>query len=210
MANEQANYIAGRITYARPQGMLWSDNQGTLQTITGGASIYVPTGYEVGQVTSGNNFLILSDDNRDPIDFTPTRIENRQRMVNGRMRAYHIADKLTISTSWKMLPSRAFAGPSQFDDITGKSSGVEYTSDGGAGGTEILEWYENHTGSFFVFLSYDKYTNFGDRATSSTFTNLKEYSQVIEMFVSSFNYSVVKRGGSNMDMWNVSVTLEEV
>jgi hypothetical protein len=214
-----ADYVAGRITYARPQGMLWSDNPGSLLTSATGSTMYVPTGYEVGQTTSGNNFLILSDDNRQPLDFTPTRLEQRQRMINGRMRSYHIADKLTLSTSWQMLPSRAFAGPSGFnlavDPVSGKNyvanAGYsDYTSDGGAGGNEILEWYENHTGSFFVFLSYDKYTNFGDRSSSSTYGQLKEYSQVIEMFISDFNYSVQKRGGSNMDMWNISVTLEEV
>lgn len=210
MANEQANYIAGRITYARPQGMLWSDNAGTLQTTTGGTQMYVPNGFEVGQTTAGSNFLILSDDNRSSLDFSNTRLEQRQRMINGRMRSYYIADKLTLSTSWQMLPSRAFAGPSGFNTSGQPGSYADYTSDGGAGGTEILEWYENHTGSFFVFLSYDKYTNFGDRTSSSTFTQLKEYSQVIEMFISDFSYSVQKRGGSNMDLWNISVTLEEV
>lgn len=211
MANEQADYIAGRITYARPQGMLWSDNQGTLQTTSGGKQMYVPTGYEVGQAISGSNFLILSDDNRSPIDFTPTRLENRQRMINGRMRSYHIADKLTISTSWQMLPSRAFSNSAQFDaagkpptDAYGNNLYSDYTSDGGAGGVEILDWYETHTGPFFVFLAYDKYTNMSD------FNQLKEYNQVVEMYISDFSYSVEKRGGSNMDMWNISVTLEEV
>lgn len=206
-----ADYIAGRITYARPQGMLWSDNQGTSQTTVDGVQMYVPTGSEVGSAANGSNFIILSDDNRSPIDFKNTRLENRQRMINGRMRSYYIADKLTISTSWQMLPSRSFSGPSQFNSV-GKTSGsyADYTSDGGAGGVEMLEWYENHTGSFFVFLAYDKYTNMGDRTNSSTFTQLKEYNQVVEMFISDFSYSVEKRGGSNMDMWNISVTLEEV
>lgn len=204
MANEQATYIAGRITYARPQAMLWSDNQGTQQTVNG-IQMYVPTGYEVGQSTAGSNFLILSDDNRSPIEFKPTRLENRQRMINGRMRSYHVADKLTISTSWNMLPSRAFDGFANFDS-NGKPSSLrsDYTSDGGAGGVELLNWYENHTGSFFVFLAYDKYSNMSD------FSQLKEYNQVIEMYISDFSYSVEKRGGSNMDLWNISVTLEEV
>jgi hypothetical protein len=32
----------------------------------------------------------------------------------------------------------------------------------------------------------------------------------MEMFISSFDYDVVKRGGSTYDLWNLSVTLEEV
>ena len=55
-----------------------------------------------------DQFLILSDHNRGELQFSPIRIEQRQRTVNGRMRSYHIAAKLTISTSWDMLPSRSF------------------------------------------------------------------------------------------------------
>jgi hypothetical protein len=41
-------------------------------------------------------------------------------------------------------------------------------------------------------------------------SKLGQYNQVVEVFFSDFNYSVVKRGGSNYDFWDVSVTLEEV
>jgi hypothetical protein len=30
------------------------------------------------------------------------------------------------------------------------------------------------------------------------------------MYFTDFNYTVVKRGGSNFDFWNITVTLEEV
>jgi hypothetical protein len=83
-----------------------------------------------------------------------------------------------------------------------------YTTDGGAGGVELLDWYQKNTGSFWVYLSYDKYSNFGK--SDAAYGNLGKYSQVVEVFFSSFDYSVVKRGGTNHDFWNVSVTLEEV
>lgn len=171
-------------------------------------------------------FLILSDHNRKEISFKPERIEKRERTVNGRMRSYHIADKMTISTSWDMLPSRAFSVNPQLNVATGlptatvnfdgmrNSGGTitydadrKYTVDGGAGGNELLDWYQNHTGSFYVFLAYDKKGNF---AESGQYGHLAEYNEVIEMFITSFDYTVVKRGGSNFDFWNVSVTLEEV
>jgi hypothetical protein len=72
----------------------------------------------------------------------------------------------------------------------------------------MLDWYEEHKGPFWVLLSYDKYNNFGDNNAART--HLSEYSQAIQMYISSFTYSVVKRGGDNFDMWDVSVTLEEV
>lgn len=205
--------MSGRKKYARPQAMLWADNSGTLVN-----GLYVPNGYEVNANTGSetdesmfNQFLILSDDNRAPLSFSPTRIEKRERMINGRMRSTHIADKLTLSTSWTMLPSRSYYVNPDFgadgkSTLSGNSS-LEYTSDGGAGGVELLDWYENHKGSFWVYLSYDKYSNFGK--DDNAYGHLNQYSQLIEMFFADFSYSVEKRGGTNHDLWNISVTLEE-
>jgi hypothetical protein len=208
-------YMLGRKKYQRPQAMLWSENSGTLVD-----GLYIPNGLELnsdpGSETDPdilNQFLILSDDNRAPIDFKPTRIENRKRMVNGRMRSYHIADKLTISTSWDMLPSRSYYLRPDYSQETGKSAyannrNLEYTTDGGAGGVDLLKWYENHKGSFWVFLAYDKYSVFGE--DDEAYANLPKYNQLIEMFIADFSYTVVKRGGTTHDFWNISVTLEEV
>lgn len=210
-----AEYLSGRRKYQRPQAMMWSENSGTLVD-----GLYVPNGFEVnadpGAETNQDildQFLILSDDNRGAIDFKPTRIENRKRMVNGRMRSYHIADKLTISTSWDMLPSRSYFLRPDYNLETGKSAyyndrDLEYTTDGGAGGVDILRWYENHQGPFWVYLAYDKYSVFGDN--DAAYQHLPQYNQLVEMYISDFSYSVVKRGGSNYDFWNISVSLEEV
>lgn len=210
----EADYLKGRKVYSRPQAMLWSENPGSLLTTAAGVPIYTPTGYEVGSSygSSSPSFIILSDDGRQPIDFKSNRIERRERMINGRMRSYHIADKLTISTSWNLLPSRAFRdGSGAFDITTGLPTNTDdFTSDNGAGGVDMLDWYENHTGSFYVFLAYDKYSNFGSENDTDSYAHLGEYNQVIEMYISDFSYTVVKRGGRNLDLWNISLTLEEV
>lgn len=200
-----STYLTGRKKYRRPQAMLWSDAPPEISN-----GYYVPANFEVNAATSGDDFLILSDHNRKEISFKPERIEQRQRMINGRMRSYHIADKLTISTSWELLPSRAFSGDPQFNvssGAVGTAGLTQYTVDGGAGGNELLDWYNNHTGSFYVFLAYDKKSNF---AEAGQYGHLAEYNEVIEMFISSFDYTVVKRGGASFDFWNISVTLEEV
>lgn len=208
-------YLDGRKKYARPQAMMWSTQPP--QVIDGK---YVPYGYEVnddvGSISDASlkdQFLILSDDNRDALKFNNVRIESRKRMVNGQMRSYHIADKLNISTSWSMLPSRGFATYPNFNLTTGKPNPALtqqqlVTSDGGAGGVDMLNWYENHTGSFWVYLSYDKYTEF--EKDGNRYLRLSEYPQVVEMFIASFDYDIVKRGGHNHDLWNVSISLEEV
>lgn len=205
-----ANYMVGRKKYTRPQAIAWSNNPGTLVD-----GIYIPTGQEVGadpSLTTGgiNQFLILSDHNRSELSFVPNRIEQKQRMINGNMRSYHIADKNTISFNWTNLPSRAYGDPAYFDSVG--ASGMDntilsYTVDGGAGAVELLDWYETHKGSFWMFLAYDKYNNFGK--TSEDMDHLVEYNQIVEVYFSNFTYDVVKRGRANHDLWNVSVTLEE-
>lgn len=209
-----ASYMSGRKKYARPQAMLWADNPGTI-TETG---LYVPQGLEIGSDPASetdpnvlDQFLILSDDNRQNIQMTPTRIEKRERMINGRMRSHHIADKLTMSTSWNLLPSRSYSSSPNFNQSTGKSDNyknrsAEFTTDGGAGGAEMLDWYNNHPGSFWVYLAYDNYKNF----SSDEYARLGQYNEVVEVFFSDFSYDIVKRGGSNFDFWNISVALEEV
>jgi hypothetical protein len=215
-------YMVARRPWGRPQGMLWSDTPGTLvfidPTDPGLGSVYVPSGVEsyanfagLTAAQTSDQFLILSDHNRAEINVSPQRIEQRQRMVNGTMRSHHIADKLTITTSWDMLPSRQASVRANWNVTTGISSvsnSDAYTADFGAGGAEILKWYEDHTGPFWVFLSYDKYINFG--TDNAAHDHLTEYSQVVQMYISNFDYSVVKRGQSNFDMWNINVTLEEV
>jgi hypothetical protein len=212
-------YIKGRKKYNRPSGMLWSENSGTLvedplSTTTPKQKFYVPIGFEIGENTNDetdqflkDQFLILTDDNRQPIDFNEQRIEKRERMINGRMRSYHIADKITISTKWDMIPSRSHENFPNFDPATGLSAVKSYTTDGGAGGADMLEWYDKHKGSFWVFLTYDRKGIF--TGTPEPYKHLKQYNQLIEMFITDFSYTVEKRG-PNFDYWNVSVNLEEV
>ena len=136
------------------------------------------------------------------------------------MRSYHVADKLTVSTTWENLPSRSFSTDPYFDANTGLptitstfpgTNGIvetekQYTVDGGAGGADLLKWYEDHQGPFWVYLSYDKPQNF----STNKYNHLDQYSEIVQMYISDFSYTVQKRGSRNMDFWNVSVTLEEV
>jgi hypothetical protein len=214
-----SGYLTGRRRYQRPQAALWSDNAGTLTN-----GLYVPNGYEVGTNVNPetdpdlvDQFIILSDHNRKDIDFSPQRIQQKQRTINGRMRSYHIADKMNISFGWDNLPSRSFYEVAGFDPETGKSPYTgnnieEFTADGGAGGVQILDWYNSHPGPFWMYLAYDKYSNFKTEGqiTDSSYAHLDQYNEIIQVYFADFNYSVVKRGGNNFDLWNISVTLEEV
>jgi hypothetical protein len=194
-----ATYLAGRNKYGRPQAMLFSDNPGILDN-----GFYVPQGTEF------EDFIITSDHNRQQIQFKPNRIETKVRTVNGRMRSYHIADKLNISTSWDNLPSRASSAELVIDQESGQTfigaNDLAYTADNGAGGVDLLNWYENHQGSFWVFLAYDKLTNF----SSDSYNKLGRYNEIVEVFFDDFQYDVVNRGRATHDFWNISLSLEEV
>jgi len=205
-------YMNGRKKYGRPQAMLWADNPGRLES-----GAYIPNGFEVGyddddilDLTQLNQFIILSDHNRKELDFSFDRIEQRERMINGRMRSYHVADKLKLNVSWDMLPSRSFANDPNFSTTgaTALAKDQKYTADGGAGGVDLLDWYKAHPGPFWVYLAYDKHSDF--KAIGNQYGRLAQYNQVVEMYIADFSYAVVKRGTSNHDFWNISVSLEEV
>jgi hypothetical protein len=194
-----SSYMRGRWNInglrQRPNAVAWSNNPGTVSN-----GLIVPAGVEK------EDFIILSDHNRQPIQFTKDRIENRKRMINGAMRSYFVADKLRINWQYNLLPSRSYSIDMTFNEETGKrtSVGEEYTADGGAGGVDLLEWYNNNPGSFYMFLAYDRHDNM------NSYSRMSEYNDVVEVYFSQFDYSVVKRGGSTYDFWDIDIALEEV
>ena len=191
-------YMQNRWAYSRPQAIAWSNNSGS---VSGG--IVVPQGNEF------EDFIILSDHNRREISVSQNRIENRKRMINGNMRSYHIADKLAISWNWEMLPSRSHSDNPNYNAYGNPASNLtEYTADGGAGGVDIVKWYEEHPGSFYMFMAYDRHDKFDGQ--NDQFDHLNQYNDIVEVYFSSFNFNIAKRGGSNFDFWNISVELEEV
>jgi hypothetical protein len=191
-------YLQGRRKWGRPQAIIWSKNLSLLES-----NQLALEGVE------GEDFIILSDHNRSQLGFSKNRIENKKRLVNGHLRSYHVADKEQISVSWEMLPSRSFNQDPLFNEDTGKPSAINlemYTADGGAGGVDLVNWYENNQGSFYMFVAYDRYDKFNELK----YLQLSEYNILFEVYFSSFEYEVIKRGIGTHDFWNISLTLEEV
>lgn len=145
-----------------------------------------------GQWDLGTNFLYLTDDSRSELQVSLERIEYKKRMINGRMRSYHVADKKTFSVNWKDLPSKK-------DEISEiKFSGL---TAGWASCQQMLDWHKNHTESFYVTLVYDTPT-----ASNVALIHRLEYYNV---FFDDFSYTVKKRGSTH-DLWDISMTLVEV
>ena len=147
--------------------------------------------YNLGSADTG--YLYLTDDSRSTLQVGLERIEYKRRMINGRMRSYHVADKRTFSVSWQDLPSAR----SEISEIKRTS----YTN-GWASGPQMLTWYNNHQDSFYLTLVYDhKQNNDSEGITYS----LETYN----IFFDEFSYTVNKRGPTH-DLWDISMSLVEV
>lgn len=208
-----------RWEYTRPNFISLSENQGRyfVNDVVGSTNVsrlWLPEGVE------NEDFVILSDHNRSTAPFTTERIGTRKRMINGDMRAYHVADKLSVTLSWDDIPSRAYSTIGGYADwVNDPRRCAKFTVDGGAGGVEMLNWHNRHKGSMWAFFSFDGV------GTDSVHNDVvfRGYGRVYEMMITDFEYEVNRRSGGwtiknkygqdetlFLDMWNVSMTLEEV
>lgn len=180
--------------YLRPSLITFSDDQPILNPLTGLLSA---------------DFNYLTDNNRQPVQVSFERIEQRQRMANGRMRSYHVADKRKYSINYDEIPSRSINPLDKTQSfITERfynTSDIEQNPRYMAG-DDMLEWYETHTGQFWLTMVYDKVHSMG--TDNNKYNKLTKPSEVVPVFFEDFNYNIVKRGPNN-DLWTVSIVLVE-
>lgn len=79
----------------------------------------------------------VTDHNRSELGMAPERIEKKQRMADGTMRKYIVADKITFTVSWTDLPHSAV-----------------YTVDGFWGANEISDFYSDNPGAFSLEVTF--------------------------------------------------------
>jgi hypothetical protein len=126
------------------------------------STIYLP----VGSLVYLNTTIKLSEHNRQPVSIQTNRIEKTQRMSNGTLRKFFVADKKSINISWTMLPSFS-----------------TFTVDGGYGAMDIRSFYEgtatkasgalSGNSTFDVTLRYgspSNITNISGNGTTVTYT----------------------------------------
>lgn len=151
------------------------------------STIYLP----VGSLIYLNTTIKLSEHNRQPASIQTNRIEKTQRMSNGTLRKFFVADKKSINISWTMLPSFS-----------------TFTVDGGYGAMDIRSFYEGTAAKASGALSgrntFD--VTLGYAGTTQTFT----------MIFTSCSFELVKRNVKQVstdtaqEFWNVSLSMEEV
>jgi len=125
----------------------------------------------------------VSEHNRSQFDISNERIEKTQRMANGTLRKFFVADKKTFTLSWDMLPSYR-----------------TFTVDGAWGAEDLRTFYNSAQGQ----SSFNIRVNLAKDGTNQEAANYESYTVVF----SNCNFAVLKRG--TQPFWNVSITMVQV
>jgi hypothetical protein len=158
-------------------------------------SILLPVGsllyFDTGTDPVNPTWSKITEHNRQPLSITKNRIQKVQRMANGTLRKFFVAEKREFSVSWTMLPT--------FSNMT---------VDGGYAKDEIESFYETSKGqgTFKIKIVY------GKEQTSP----YAERSEIVTVSLSSCSFELLKRNvkarGSDpaQEFWNASLSMEEV
>lgn len=139
----------------------------------------------------------VTDHGRKELQEKTERIGSDKRMFDGTLRRQHIGVKRTWEISWDNLPS------------TNSISTAYKTADGGLDGMAMEDFFYATPGKFRLVLKRGSALNQAvpnPAESALPFEDANFY--IVNVMFTQFSKDVVKRGKS--DMWNVSVTLEEV
>jgi len=134
-------------------------------------------------IKSGGTYYKVSEHNRSEFSIDPQRIEKVQRMSNGTLRKFWVADKKTFSLSWEMLPHS-----------------TSLTVDGGWGAKDLRDFYYGSVGQG----TFDIKVNLATNGTDQSSSGFEEYT----VSITSASFTVLKRGIE--PHWNVSLSMEQV
>jgi hypothetical protein len=134
-------------------------------------------------IKSGGTYYKVSEHNRSEFTISPQRIEKVQRMSNGTLRKFWVADKKTFSLSWDMLPYT-----------------TALTVDGGWGAKDLRDFYYSATGQG----TFDIKVNLATNGTDQSSSGFEEYT----VSIVDASFTVLKRGIE--PHWSVSLSMEQV
>lgn len=139
----------------------------------------------------------VADHGRAPLSQNTERIGIDKRMADGTLRRQHVAVKKSWQTSWENLPS-----------TNSKPNGMK-TAGGGMAGEDIEEFYYNTPGKFRLVLrrgsAIDKVT---PNPSEAALPYEDDDFYICNVMLTEFSKEIRKRGV--VDLWSVSITLEEV
>ena len=150
----------------------------------------------------------LTDHNRQPISYSPQRIEQSQRMANGTMRKMVIANKAVYDISWTDVPSATQVIAAQSGKVL---PSYQPTVDGNYGAGFLKAFYEENVFQpVWIKLTYAIDNTSGNihypskLVTPSTSNHL-----ILKTFITDFKYTVKKRLAL-LDYVDMSIQFTEV
>lgn len=139
----------------------------------------------------------VTDHGRAPLSQSVERIGTDKRMADGTLRRQFVATKRSWQISWESVPSK-----------NGVSGGMS-TADGGMSGTDIENFYNANHGSFRMILRRGSAINISDPNPAESALPYEDTNfYVVNVMLTDFSKEVRKRG--KVDLWGMSVTLEEI
>jgi hypothetical protein len=139
----------------------------------------------------------ITDHGRGPLSMKTEAIGTDKRMADGTLRRQRISIKRTWDITWENLPSTNTV-----------STGFK-TADGQYSGEQIEAFYRANAGKFRMILRRGSAINIADpNPAESALPYQDQNFYVVNVMFTDFSKTVKKRG--NVDLWDISVTLEEV
>ena len=139
----------------------------------------------------------VTDHGRQALDQSVEMIGTDKRMIDGTLRRQYIGRKRQWTVNWDNLPS------------TNNAAGGMKSADGHMSGEDIEEFYRNTPGKFRMILRRGSAISLADPAPPESALPYEDDNfYVVNVMFTDFSKQTVKRG--IVDLWNVSVTLEEV
>lgn len=142
--------------------------------------------------TDGSTWTKVTDHGRAPLSVDIERIETSQRMANGTIRRYVVSKKRTFSASWSNLPDKS----------------TTFLANGDTYGNWIEEFYNSTDGPFKMRLRSGSDNGAGSLTRAGT-VNDSDNERLFTVVFTDYSKEIIKRGMA-FDLWNLSLTLEEV
>jgi hypothetical protein len=141
------------------------------------------------QISADNiTWYSLTDHNRAPIVYTPQRLEQVQRMADGTMRKFVVANKDVFDVSWSFIPAASTT-------LGTGNAAFKPTVDGNYGAAFMKAFYEQ-----YVFTPvYLKILYANDNATGTAFNSSQTQSNTgtgidtIQVFMTDFSMTIINR-----------------
>lgn len=141
---------------------------------------------------------MITDHGRTELSMNTERIGTDRRMSNGTLRRFLVGNKRSWNTTWSNIPS-----------VNSVATGMK-TADGGLSGSEIEDFYDTTPGKFRLILRNGSASGVITPPAALTLGPAYEDDNfyAVDVMITEFSRDVVSRGV--VDLWNITISLEEV